>query len=78
MDADLRHPRPKWLAPASSVGLLVAAIFFGLSVTPSMVPRGPEMQGVLGGGVAAIGYMMWWLVARLLVWLGLGTDRALP
>lgn len=78
MAADLPRPRPKWRAPASSVGLLAAAVFFGLSVTPSMVPRGPEMQGVLGGGVAAIGYMMWWLVARMLGWLGLGTDRALP
>jgi uncharacterized membrane protein len=47
----------------SAPGLVVAAIFFGLSMTPSMVPRAPELQGVLGGVVAGIGYMIWvWLV----------------
>lgn len=78
MAADPPQPHPAWRAPVSTVGLLVAAIFFGLSVTPSMVPRGPELQGVLGGVVAGVGYLLWWLSARLLGGLGLGTDRALP
>ena len=61
--------------PVSTVGLLVAVIFFGLSLTPSMVPRSPELQGALGGVIAALGYSMWWLAARLLDWFGLYSGR---
>jgi len=61
--------------PLSTVGLLVAVIFFGLSLTPSMVPRSPELQGALGGVIAALGYLIWWLAARLLDWLGLYSER---
>lgn len=63
------------LRPVSAVGLLVAVIFFGLSVTPSMVPRSPELQGALGGVIAALGYLIWWLAACLLAWLGLWSER---
>lgn len=63
------------LGPVSAVGLLVAVMFFGLSVTPSMVPRSPELQGALGGVIAALGYLIWWLAARLLAWLGLWSER---
>lgn len=63
------------LGPVSAVGLLVAVMFFGLSVTPSMVPRSPELQGALGGVIAALGYLIWWLAARLLAWLGLRSER---
>ena len=40
----------------SGVGLLIAALFFGASLTPSLVPREAFMQGALGGASAAIGY----------------------
>lgn len=76
MAADLPKSRQDWRAPISAAGLAVAAVLFGLSVTPSMVPRSPELQGVLGGVVAGIGYLLWWVVARLLGWLGLGGDRS--
>lgn len=62
----------------SVVGLLIAAIFFGLSVSPSMVPRGPELQGVLGGVVAAVGYLLWWTVSSFTAWLGLTWRHRLP
>lgn len=66
------HPaQATWRAPVSTIGFLVAALFFGLSMTPSMVPRGPELQGALGGVVAGIGYAIWWFVTRILYWLGL-------
>lgn len=64
--------------PAASVsrfGLLLAAIFFTLSLTPSMIPRGPEMQGVLGGVVAAAGYLAWWLGVRMLAWLDIPVEH---
>lgn len=51
-----RRNGPLWL---SAPGLLAAAAFFALSMTPSMVPRAPELQGILGGIVAGIGYMLW-------------------
>ncbi len=62
----------------SAVGLLVAATLFGLSVSPSMVPRGPELQGVLGGVVAAIGYCLWWAASSIAAWLGLSLRAPLP
>lgn len=48
-------PRPSWRS-LSPVGLLVGAIFFATALTPSLVPRAPLLQGVLGGVVGAIGY----------------------
>lgn len=63
------------LAPLSAPGVLVAAVFLGLSVTPSMVPRAPELQGVLGGVTGAIGYGLWWGLASLCAWLGLAPAR---
>jgi len=71
-------PQGRWLDPVSAVGLLLAALFFGLSVTPSMVPRGPALQGALGGVVAGVGYALWWAVARLAEWLAPGSVRPLP
>lgn len=66
------------LAPLSAFGALAAAIFFALSVTPSMVPRAPDFQGALGGAVAAIGYAVWRLSARLVAWLEGGRERSAP
>ena len=40
--------------PCLSFGLLL----FAASLTPSLIPRGPVLQGVLGGTVAALGYLI--------------------
>lgn len=40
----------------SSVGLLVATLFFAASLTPSLNPRGFAVQGILSGFCLAIGY----------------------
>lgn len=69
MNASQTPTQPEWFAPVSTGGLLAAAVLFGLSMTPSMVPRGPELQGVLGGAVGAIGYFLWWIGARVFEWL---------
>ena len=37
-------------------GLLGAVVFFCLSLTPSLLPRGPLLQGLVGGVLASIGY----------------------
>jgi uncharacterized membrane protein len=54
----------------SAPGLFAGVVLFALSLTPSMVPRPPALQGVLGGVVASIGYLSCWLGASLLSWLG--------
>ena len=40
----------------SGPGLLVAAFFFALSLTPSLLPRGALFQGIVGGVTMTIGY----------------------
>jgi uncharacterized membrane protein len=53
--------------------LLLGLVFFATSLTPSLIPRGPEVQGVLGGLVTAIGYLCARIVA--LLWLALDLPR---
>ena len=45
--------------------LLLGLLFFAASLTPSLIPRGPVVQGVLGGLVTAIGYLIGQLAALL-------------
>ncbi|MEM9248856.1 MAG: alpha/beta-hydrolase family protein [Pseudomonadota bacterium] len=47
----------------SVAGLVLGLLFFAASLTPSMIPRGALLQGVLGGLVMALGYLTW-LVLR--------------
>ncbi len=49
-------PTPPLSHRVSPLGLCLAALFFGASLTPSLLPRDPVMQGVLGGLVAGIGH----------------------
>lgn len=49
----------------SFVGLMVAALFFAASVTPSLLPRTYLVQGILSGFAMAIGYS----IGVLLVWI---------
>ncbi|WP_137110941.1 alpha/beta-hydrolase family protein [Rhodobacter sp. SY28-1] len=50
-------------------GLAAGAVLACLSLTPSMVPRQPELQGVLSGVVFAFGYGVWSLLRGMLDWL---------
>ena len=57
------------------VGVIGAVTFFCLSLTPSLLPRGFVLQGLLSGITAAIGYGL----GVLLVWLASKlTNRPLP
>lgn len=71
----MRLPVPRGLSPE---GLLVAVVFFALSLTPSLVPRGPELQGVLGGIVGALGYAIWKAAAWVWTWLELPRPDGRP
>ncbi|MEC3861235.1 alpha/beta-hydrolase family protein [Mesobacterium sp. TK19101] len=42
---------------------MLGLLFFAASLTPSLIPRGPDVQGVLGGLVTAIGYLIGQIVA---------------
>lgn len=67
-------PGASLLGALSPIGVLIGAAMFALSLTPSMVPRGPEIQGALGGIVFAIGYGAWALVMAGARWLGIGSG----
>ena len=53
--------------------LLLGLLFFAASLTPSLIPRGPEVQGVLGGLVMGLGYLTGQIVA--LVWRAADMPR---
>jgi len=53
--------------------LLLGLLFFAASLTPSLIPRGPEVQGILGGLVTALGYLLGQIVA--LVWKAADLPR---
>ena len=52
--------------PISLPSILLGLVFFALSLTPSLIPREPEVQGILGGLVTAIGYLL--AQAFALIW----------
>ncbi len=49
----------------SVTGLMLGLTFFSASLTPSLIPRGPLVQGALGGLVMALGYLGWWFVSHV-------------
>ncbi|HYG44305.1 MAG TPA: alpha/beta-hydrolase family protein [Bordetella sp.] len=57
------------------IGLVLGTLFFAASLTPSLVPRSPLVQGVLGGFCLAAGYGLGVLLRR--VWRALALP-ALP
>ncbi|WP_280234788.1 alpha/beta hydrolase [Nocardia cyriacigeorgica] len=57
--------RAEQIIDLNYVGLVIATVFFALSVTPSLVPRDWMFQGLISGINAAIGYG----VGCLLEWL---------
>lgn len=55
----------------SGLGLLIGAILFAFSLTPSLIPRSPALQGALGGLSFAIGYGVGNLAGGVWRWLEL-------
>jgi uncharacterized membrane protein len=53
------------VGPVSVPCLLLGLMFFAASLTPSLLPRGPEVQGILGGLVMALGYLTGEILALL-------------
>ena len=61
----------------SPAGLILGALFFAASLTPSLVPRPPLIQGALGGVALAAGYGLAVAIRALLIWLGIPQPAAL-
>lgn len=57
------------IGPFSIPCFLIGVLFFAASLTPSLIPRDPEVQGILGGLVTALGYLLGQFIA--LVWRAL-------
>lgn len=53
------------IGPFSVPCMLLGLLFFAASLTPSLIPRGPEVQGILGGLVTALGYLIGQIVGLL-------------
>jgi len=49
---------PLWVRHYTFFGTFVGLIFVFLSLTPSLLPRGPLFQGLVSGAAGAIGYMI--------------------
>ena len=64
--------RAKLFAPFSYGGLVGALIFLGFSLTPSLLPRSPLLQGLVSGVSLAAGYgvgaLVFWAGARAISW----------
>lgn len=60
-----RDASPWWAKHYTFVGTALGLLFIFLSLTPSLLPRGPLFQGLVSGGAGAIGYML----GVLTVWL---------
>jgi uncharacterized membrane protein len=48
--------RPWWLRHYTFMGTAVGLVFLWLSMTPSLLPRGPLFQAIVSGAAGAIGY----------------------
>ena len=60
-----RDVSPRWANHYTFFGTAVGLLFVFLSLTPSLLPRGPLFQGLVSGGAGAIGY----LIGVFAVWL---------
>ncbi|SFQ21929.1 alpha/beta hydrolase [Tranquillimonas alkanivorans] len=58
-------PIRRFVGTISVPCLLLGLMFFAASLTPSLIPRGPAVQGILGGLVTAIGYLIGRIVGLL-------------
>ncbi len=60
-----RDEGPWWAKHYTFFGTAVGLAFVFLSLTPSLLPRGPLFQGLVSGAAGAVGYM----IGVLAVWL---------
>jgi uncharacterized membrane protein len=54
----LARKKAWWLRHYTFTGTAVGLVFLWLSLTPSLLPRGPLFQGLVSGAAGAFGYML--------------------
>lgn len=68
--ADKPEATPWWVRRYTFAGTALGLVFIWLSLTPSLLPRGPLFQGLVSGAAGAFGYMLGvfvvWLVRYML------------
>ncbi|MBV9722384.1 MAG: alpha/beta-hydrolase family protein, partial [Mycobacterium sp.] len=80
-EADTRHPLLVWawsLLRQKFVGVAMGAVFFCLSLTPSLLPRDWLFQGLIAGINAAFGYGLGVLVGKTIYRVVLRNARWWP
>ncbi|MBA0047962.1 alpha/beta-hydrolase family protein [Mycobacteroides sp. LB1] len=76
-----RHPLVAWawnLLRLDFCGIAFGALFFCLSLTPSLMPRTWLFQGLIGGCTAAIGYGIGVVLSKLVLRFWLRNQRWWP
>jgi uncharacterized membrane protein len=76
-----RHPLLGWawgLVRLDFTGIVVGALFFCVSLTPSLLPRGWIFQGLIGGLNGAIGYGIGVFVSKMVARFVLRGRRRRP
>jgi uncharacterized membrane protein len=71
--------RARLFAPLSYGGIVGALVFFGFSLTPSLLPRSPLLQGLVSGlsiaGGYGLGALLFWAGSRAIAWRPSRRDR---
>ncbi|HEX5143121.1 MAG TPA: alpha/beta-hydrolase family protein [Mycobacterium sp.] len=65
LDSAPEPAQPWWGNHYTFLGTAVGLLFVFLSLTPSLLPRGPLFQGLVSGAAGAVGYM----IGVFVVWL---------
>lgn len=63
--AEKSSGKPWWVRHYTFTGTALGLVFIWLSLTPSLLPRGPLFQGLVSGAAGAFGYML----GVFVVWL---------
>ena len=63
------------IAPRSPIGIALGGLAFLASLTPSLIPRTPAMQGIIAAFAFMLAYAIGAGLARLYRWLGLTSPE---
>lgn len=62
----------------SAAGLLLGTLFFAFSLTPSLLPRSFQVQGIIAGLSFGAGYALGFMATWLWSWLGMPVTARVP
>jgi len=62
----------------SAAGLLLGTLFFAFSLTPSLLPRSFQVQGIIAGLSFGAGYALGFMATWLWSWMGMPVTARIP